>query len=384
MVLFFCEKNQKGQRFTTKIMIAQNEDIIQAIGERVYNEIPIVQDASDGAIYILIKDLPDKTANYIKGEMDEGMDEDMNEDMELPVLTEDNEKMIMAGWRSRGFICTYCRQGIEYMKHDAIIKYLHVINPETGVSIFLIPWFMLPRKKYPVQVYACAAVYNTIAKEPVGIIETAEVVKALFGLETFDPCTVYRTKAQMARLFQEHAENDGAISNEEPKIATTESIINWVTEVLEMHPSDKSIKNADWIKAAVFDTQPKSDPKEGGGQTSETQGCDEKTVDSDGNKGNKNITPGERVAHRMDVDTVCGRILGNITRTLADVRKPKPSVKHERRSRAPRVRAQRLKAKHKKIDFVGKAELEKIRNDFISDCRNIVFNAALRYHKLLN
>jgi len=373
---FFAKNNQKGHRFTTKIMIAQNEDIIQAIGEKVYNEIPIVQDASDGAMYILIKDLPEKTANYIQGEMDEGM--------ELPVLTEDYEKMVVAGWRSRGFICTYCRQSIEYMKHDALIKYLHVINPETGVSIFLIPWFMLPRKKYPVQVYACTALYSTIAGEPAGAIETAEVVKRLFGLETFDPSTVYRTKAQMSRLFWEHAENDGAISNQEPKIASTESIINWATEALEMRPSDKSIKNADWMKATVFGTQPKPDPKEDGGQTSETQESDEKTVDSDGNKGNENTAPGERVAHCTDEDSVCRRILGNITRTLADVRKPKPRVKHERRHRAPRVRAPRLRATHKKIDFVGKPQLERILNDFIRDCKNIVFNAALQYHKLLN
>ena len=120
-------------------MIAQNEDIIQAIIERV-NEIPIVQRESGGVIYILLRDLPEKATKFIQGESFEGM--------EVPVLPDDYEKMVITGWRSRGYICTYCRQSMEYLKRDVIIRYHHVKNPETGVSIYLIPWFMLPRKRY--------------------------------------------------------------------------------------------------------------------------------------------------------------------------------------------------------------------------------------------
>ena len=152
-MIFLLKNDQKGQESTTKTMITQIDEIIQAIGGKVYTEIPIVQDASGDTIYILIKDLPEKTANYIQGEMDKGMEPD--EGMELPVLPEDYEKMVIAGWRSRGYECTNCKQSMEYLKREAIIRYLHVINPESGVSIFLIPWFMLPRKKYPVQVYIC-------------------------------------------------------------------------------------------------------------------------------------------------------------------------------------------------------------------------------------
>ena len=122
------------------MMISQDNSIIQGIDERVFNEIPIVQTTNGGAIYILIKDLPEETENYIQGERYEGV--------ELPVLPKDYEAMVVAGWRSRGYKCSYCRQSMEYMKRVAIIKYIHVINPGTGVSIFLIPWFMLPRKKY--------------------------------------------------------------------------------------------------------------------------------------------------------------------------------------------------------------------------------------------
>jgi len=95
-------------------MITQNNDIVQAIDERVFTEIPIVQTTNDGAIYILMKDLPEETAKYIHGEGFEGM--------ELPVLAENYGEMVVAGWRSRGFKCIYCRQSMEYMKREAIIK----------------------------------------------------------------------------------------------------------------------------------------------------------------------------------------------------------------------------------------------------------------------
>ena len=363
-------------------MITQDPNKIQAIEERVITEIPIIQTANDGAIYVLMKDLPEKTANYIQGEMDKGMEAE--EAMELPVLPEGYEKMVIAGWRSRGFECTYCKQSMEYMKREAIIRYLHVKNPETEVSIFLIPWYMLPRKKYPVQVYAYAAWYSIYAEKPAGVTETAEVVKALFGLETFDPSTVYRSKSQVSRLFGEHEKNGEAISNQEPKIATTEAIIDWVTGVLEKKPTDKSKKHADGMKGAGIDAQPIPTAEEDDGQPSETQRCAEKAVDSGDNEGNAALVPGSRAARRASDDSVIARVLGNIPRALAEVKKPKIRAKHERREREPRERGERLPAKHKEIDFVKSSQLKTIRDEFTRNCKNIVLNAALICHKLLN
>jgi len=376
----FDKNNQEGIKTPTKTMITQNNETIQAIGEIVYNEIPIIQDASGGAIYILMKDLPEKTANYIQGEMGE-----IEEGMELPVLAEGYEKMVLAGWRSRGFECTNGRQSMEYMKCNVIIRYLHVINPETGASIFLIPWFMLPRKKHPVQVYAYAAWYSTYAGEPASVTEAAEVVKGLFGLETFNPSTVYRTRAQMARLFREHGENDGALSNEEPKTASTEAIIDWVTEELEKQPSNEPIKYTDGIKAAGDDTQPiPTAVKDDDGQTSEIQRSAEKSTGRCDKEGSAALAPGGRAAHRASDDSVIARVLGNIPRALAEVKKPKIRIKYERRRRTPRERGERLPAKHKKIVFIQPGQLKTIRDEFTRGCKNMVLNAALNYHKLLN
>ena len=357
-------------------MITQNNDIIQALSERVVAEIPIVQDGSDGAIYILMKDLPEKTTKFIQGEEFEGM--------EVPVLPEEYEKIVVMGWRSRGFKCTYCRQSMEYMERDAIIRYLHVMNPETGVSIFLIPWFMLPRKKYPVQIYAYAAWYSSLAEVSAGVCETAEVVKELFGLETFDPSTVRRTKAQMSQIFRQPGENDGALSNQEPEIATTEAIIDWVTKVLEKQTSDESIKYNEVMNATENEVQPTPSAAEDDGQTSETQRWAEKVTDSGNNKDNGDASPGERAAQRASDDSVCARVLGSIPRELSEVKKPKPRAKCERRVRAPRERGERLRAKHKEIDFIESDRLKTKRNEFTRNCKNIVFNAALQYHKLLN
>ena len=375
-IIFLTKRTKRGQDTTTKAMITQIYETLQAIGEKAYTEIPIVQDTGDGTIYILIKDLPEKTANYIQGELDE--------EMELPVLPEDYEKMVIAGWRSRGFECTYCKQSMEYMKHDAIIRYLHVINPETGVSIFLIPWYMVPRKKYPVQVYAYAAWYSTYAEKPAGVTETAEVVKELFGLETFDPCTVYRTRAQMARLLNGYGEKGGAISNEEPKMAATEAVIDWVTEILEVQPSDKTIKYDDGMKAAGIDIQPIPAAEETGGQTSETQRSSEKATDHVENDENTALVTGRSAAHRASDDSVIAMVLGNIPQALTQVKKPEIRVKHECRERTPRVRGERLPVKHKEIDFIKPSQLKTIRDEFTRNCKNIVLNAALIYHKLLN
>ena len=358
-------------------MITQNNDIIQAIDERVFTEIPIIQAANGGAIYILMKDLPEETEKYIQGEGFEGM--------ELAVLAEDYGEMVVAGWRSRGFKCTYCRQSMEYMKRDAIIKYLHVINPGTGASFFLIPWFMLPRKKYPVQVYAYASWYNTLTGQPAGVIETAEVVKELFGLETFDPSTVCRSKAQMSRIFRERGENDGAISKEEPEIATTAAIIDWVTEALEKQPAAECIKYADGMKTTGIGIQPIPAEAEADEQTNETQRYAKKGADSGNNEGKAdNKASGACADLFASDDLMIAHILGSIPRELAEVKKPKPCVKYERRERPHRERGERLPSKHKEIGFVEANRLDTIRNEFTMNCKNIVFNAALKYHKLLN
>jgi len=364
-------------------MITQINKTIQAIGEKVNSEIPIVQEASGGAIYILIKDLAEKTANYIEGKTDDGMETDMG--IELPLLPEDYEKMVIAGWRSRGFECTYCRQSMEYMKRDAIIRYLHVKNPGTGVSIFLIPWFMLPRKKYPVQVYAYAAWYSTYAEKPAGVTESAEVVKELFGLETFDPSTVYRSREQITRLLREQREKGVALSNQEPKTATTEAIIDWVTDLLEKQPTDEPKKHAEVVKAAGIDTQPIAAVDEADEQTNEAQRCSEEARDSGENEGGAALVTGGRAARRANDDSEIARVLGNIPRTLKEVKKPRISVtQHERRERAPRGRGERLPAEHKEIDFIKPNQLKTIRDEFTRNCKNIVLNAALIYHKLLN
>jgi len=357
-------------------MIAQNNNDIQAVMKKVFAEIPIALGASGGAIYILMKDLPKETTKFIQGEEFVGI--------ELPVLPEEYEKLVVAAWRSRGFKSTYCRQSMEYMNRDAIIRYLHVINPESGVNVFLLPWFMLPRKKYPVQVYAYAAWHNAIADGPAGVIETAEAVKRLFGLETFDPSTVCRSKAQISSIFQIQGENNAALSNQEPKIASTKTIINWVTETLEKQPTTETIKCDDGIEAAVIEKQPKPGTAEGGVQTSEAQSCAPQVKDSGNNEGNGEIAPRVRAERRAGEDSVIMRVLGNIPWKLGKVTKPKPRVKHERRERAPRERGERLRAEHKEIDFIETDELERIRNEFTMNCKNIVLNAAIIYHKLLS
>jgi len=185
-------------------ILTQSDDNIQAIGERVLKETPFALSTDKGEIYILIKDLPEEMENFIYGEAFEGE--------ELHVFTEAYEKRVLRRWREQGYECQYHRQSMEYMSRTITIKYLHVMNPETKVGVSLIPWFMLPKRKYPVTTYVFAAWYSTLPEEKVGVRKTGEVVRELFELTTFDPSTVWRARAQISRIFGEQSENDGPLS----------------------------------------------------------------------------------------------------------------------------------------------------------------------------
>jgi len=371
MVLYVCSKQKnKGRYSTTMKILTQNDEQIQAIGEKVLTEIPFALTADNGEIYILIKDLSKEMSDFIDGKGVMGM--------ELHVFSIAYEERTKRRWREYGYECTYHSQSMQYLGRDVIIKYLHVINPKTKAAVNLIPWFMLPRKKYPVTTYAYAAWYITQAEEKAGVRKTGDVVKGIFGLDTFDPSTVSRACAQMSQVFAQTGEDDGPLSIQEPEnAATAAEIVKWATEHLEKHPEIEHDNNGE---AAVFDPQPILSEAEGAGQENDNEegACE---VINRGNGGNANIALSWRATWKSEN----ARILGNIPGELAKVIKPKPEVqsKVDRRDRPARPRGERLPAEREKIDFIETDELKMKRNKFTGYCKSIVLNAAILYHKFL-
>ena len=352
-------------------ILTQNEDNIQAIGKKVLKETPFALRTDKGEIYILIKDLPDEMKSFIDGEPFEGE--------ELHVFSEAYEERVTRRWRGHGYERTYRRQSMEYMGRTVTIKYLHVINPETKVGVSLIPWFMLPKRRYPVTTYIFAAWYSTLPEEKAGVRKTGEVVRELFRLNTFDPSTVWRACAQISRIFGEQVENDGPLSIQEPKIATTAAIMDRVNEFLEKCTSAETIEDNKNRGTDEFKAQPRPAAAENAVQENEDQEGAGQDKNSSNHVGNTNTATANRA------DAVSARILGNIPVELAKVTRPEPvkQSKQDRRDRPARPRGERLPKEPEGSLLIESGELKKKRDELTMVCMNMVLNAVCLYHKFL-
>jgi len=354
-------------------ILTQSDDNIQAIGEKVLKETPFALHTDNGEIYILIKDLPEEMENFIGGEPFKGE--------ELHVFSEAYEKRVLRRWREHGYECTYHRQSMEYMSRTITIKYLHVKNPETKIGVSLIPWFMLPRRKYPVTTYVFAAWYSTLPEEKAGVRKTGEVVRELFELNTFDPSTVWRTRAEISRIYGEQGENEDPISIQEPKIASTAAIMDRVIEFLEKCPSAETIEDNKNGGTDEFKVQTAPAAAENDGQENENQEGAGQDKNSKNHGGSANTASAGRAAE----DAVSAGILGNIPVELAKVRRLEPvrQSKHDRRDRPARPRGERSPKESKGSVLIESGELKKKRDELTKVCMNMVLNAVCLYHKFL-
>jgi len=135
--------------------------------------LPYVLDGEDGTSrYILLAEVSE--------ELEEWVSTGKTEKHEFKALPDDKEREFEAMCERHGYTVTSGRQKMSYMNHDADIVYLRARDPEAGVSVALIPWFMNPRKKYPVFVYLYADSYRSQHKA--GVRESAKVAAELFGV----------------------------------------------------------------------------------------------------------------------------------------------------------------------------------------------------------
>lgn len=148
-------------------------------------------DGKDGSKrYILLTELSE--------DLEEWISTGKTETLEFKALPEEKEREFRSMSERYGYTVAIGRQKMSFMNHEAEIVYLHIIEPKSGVGVALIPWFMLPRKKYPVFAYVYADCYRQEHKA--GTRETAKATADLFGVG-MHYSTVSRIKGLGLTLF---------------------------------------------------------------------------------------------------------------------------------------------------------------------------------------
>ena len=100
----------------------------------------------DGPVrYALITELPEELNKWIyTGETDQNT---------FCIYNKEKINEIKSVCRGLGYTVTQGTQVIDFKRKKATIEYLQIKNPAAKTSIALIPWFIVPRMKYPVFTY---------------------------------------------------------------------------------------------------------------------------------------------------------------------------------------------------------------------------------------
>ena len=122
----------------------------------------------------------------------------------------------------------YHHYQIEYIKHHEIVCPRYYFA--NGISVTLIPWYLIPGRPYPIQIYLFACeLYSSNPK--LGQRGAAEATRIKFNLETFSHSTVCRSfksledaqRLSLGNRFGEEVKNFEVIHiiSSAPKISVT-------------------------------------------------------------------------------------------------------------------------------------------------------------------
>ena len=112
----------------------------------------VLERDDDGKIYILLAEFSEGLEKWIST--------GKTEELDFKTLPDDKEREFRSMCSENGYKVTNGSQKMHFMNHDAEIAYIGAIEPKSGVSVTLMPWFMIPRKKYPVFAYLYADGYR--------------------------------------------------------------------------------------------------------------------------------------------------------------------------------------------------------------------------------
>jgi hypothetical protein len=324
---------KKARQISTDLphmgMITQDNVNIQEVISLVLRDVPAVIIKNTEAC-ILIKDIYDVLEKFINT--------GIKDHQEISVFDNAFEDGLAADCRARGYGVKFRNQTIIYMNKRVSVRYPVVSNPNTDMSVSLIPWFMRPGKPYPVFVYAYADWHYTTSEQK-SMKQSACAAGKVFGIESFNKSTLSRARKD----GQSCGINiDKPQSTDEPACLPKNNIAAFIVELLENCPK-----------------------------------IGKHTVpDKDGHC----LPPQNRTEFTA---YVLNSVSIELTNVIIKSRPPARHVKHDARKRPPR----RPKGKPGRLQqppaYVESSKIEAIRKSFITACKDAIMDTAAIYHRFL-
>ena len=290
---------------------------------------------SDGGhcLYVLLRGLNAELEEFI-------LTGKKNQDGVFHVLSKEDAGMV-SHWTDIGYEVTYRSRRIYHMRHSVTLVYPVVLNPKSGVSISLVPWFLLPDRPYPVFVYLFAIWhYHNTGKKSLN--ESAAAAGKVFRVEQFNKSTVYRSIKAMEHIV-DISRIDEPLSHDRHEALSCCGLLELIPEILSGCLSIEALQE-------IYGEMIKPTP--------------------------------HPVRHKKTI----GYVLSNIPEKLSKVIKPKESAnwrKSDARRRPARPRKKILHRVQRRYDFVQYQQIEEIRAAFVEACRHLVLDAAVKYHCFL-
>jgi hypothetical protein len=339
----FVEQQKYTQQRGIVIDIVQcGNDFGNTLNENILRQ-PFVMGNGESGLYYLVSEVSEELEYFIRtGKRPE---KDRGTNREYHVFPQEQEALMVNRWTELGMAVTYSRQQVE-LACRITITYMKVQNPETNLSISLIPWVVVAGRPYPIFVYVYAIGYYQRAEKK-SLEEAALAVRKLFGISDFHKSTVSRSLSAMegfvdaSRLDQPLVADDMKKPGDETMCHNYETIIVHVSEILTAYPSNESLK--------------------------------------------RDI--GEKIKHLPGPI----RRAGGISYALSGIPDEQFEIiihgePDKRRPPDRRVRPQRPRNKkpvQRALEFVAYPQREDKRRAFVAICRQMVLDAAIRHHRFL-
>jgi hypothetical protein len=207
------------------------------------------------------------------------------------------------------------------------------------MKVSLIPWFMLSGRPYPVFTYLYAIWhYNHSVRKSMAM--TAALVGQIFGIESFNKSTVCRSTRAMEQLLND-IQIDRPLDSDTGRTEPVDDLLARIPELLKVCPSVEALAE----------------------------------------------TCGVRVGRLpVPVNRTVSYALGSIPRELSIVTKddtPGPGKKRDTRKRPARQRKKNQRTGKYRPVFAESQQAEQIRIAFIAQCRTVVLDAAVTYHRFM-
>jgi len=300
-------------------------------------------------LYYLCSEINDELERFVRtGKQPE---EDKGTNKEYHVFTHAQEDLIIGRWIGMGMTVKYHRQQVE-LADRITIAYMKVQNPQTGLSISIIPWFLVAGRPYPIFTYIYAIGHYQRA-EIKSLGESAAAVKKLFGISGFHKSTVSRSLRAMegfidASMLDQPLAAGGlrkaglTASRAEPN-KPKEKVIEAISEILASYPSFEAL---------------------------------EKEVGDKAKRLPKPMKRADRITHALS-----GIPDGQFEIIIRSEPRSRPHPDHRRRP--PRPRDKHSKPVQRPLNFVNHPQREDKRKAIITICRYLALDAAVKCHRFL-